>query len=180
MKKYVLFKSIKKIPKRDDALAYMFNSTFRTRDFCGFGHIYNDGKIGAANFVWSKWVDNPIVPDYAHTTNIWIVFSPFNKRYTKYSKIIQQKAKENGYKHIAIIQMGDANNYSFPSPAIIDHRAFHRLVYLYAKKTGGVICDSKNYELCEPDKYFTKYKKFINWPFNLKLSARDLKRFKVC
>ena len=170
MTSYVFFSSIRAYPHRDDVLAFVFDSSFRHRPFCGFGHRFEAGRLRRANYHWAKWQDNPNVPMYAHTTNLWVIFSPFNTRFISISSRALELSKSLHFKHVALIKLDRR------LPAAVDVRCFHRLVYFITKSTRGLAFRSELASPVRSHEYYTAYRKHIARPFHIRLTQSDLTR----
>jgi len=180
MKHYVGLKNLRGLPPFMDLAEHAFDKSIRKKDRLGFNYMYGTyrGHKKTLSFMflqWPKWEDNPHCPEYARSTVVSIVFSPFHR--IPHNKIIARKAKAEGFPFLAQILVGSPAGALKPTPALVDHRTFHRLVGYFASRTGGIIYEDDRSVPLTPSEYYKKHKKIIDHPFHLKLMERDIKRY---
>jgi hypothetical protein len=180
MKHYVGLKTLKGLPPFMELTTHAFDKSFRTKEHLGFDYMYGSyrgqkRKLSFLFLMWGKFLDNPGCPGYTSTTVVSIVFSPFHK--IPHSRIILRRAEEAGYPFLAEILIGSPAGDLIRTPAMVDHRTFHRLVHHFAKRTGGIVYENDRTRPLTPNEYYKKHKMIIDHPFHLKLTKRDIKRY---
>ena len=171
MKHYICLKNWDNFPIYEDLVAYVFDESFRERSDLGFAYSF-DKRTKEPNFVmlrWPKFKENSSLPDYVFASVVSVVFSPFG---IPHSTLIMKRGKTIGYPKVCQVFTSARS-----APALIDHRTFYRTVYYFAKNTDGLIFEGFPTKPLGAEEYYSKHKKIINYPFHLKLTNRDIKRF---
>ena len=163
MTTYIVFRSIRSVPKFRDALVYLFDESFRTRPYCGFGQPHKNGRPQYAHFHWAVWEDNPGVEP---VVNLWILFLPFKP---KPPKIVISASRKLQFPNVAkiVLEQREAPTMS--------QRAFRRLVYKYLIDTKGVSYDTSTKRFVGAEDYYAEYRTLIERKFHLKVRGNDLR-----
>ena len=171
MIKYIICDSLRNLPPTGATKAFVYHSSFAARSYTGYGYTRRKGRQFKLLLQWPKWQDNPDCPAYAHHTTFYVVIHDATRHVKNLSSEAFELAKTGRHRYIIWVGMSQAKN-----PALVDHRAFHRLVFFLSKRLGAIVFDARDRQAVRADQYAREYSTMIKQPFSLRLTPRDLHR----